>query len=63
MKIWSISLQKEVLPKDLPLEDLVDLLESISIDSSDCWMPETETKEGYAAIKEAVRRLKEGGTK
>jgi len=39
------------------------LLESISIDSSDCWFPETKTQEGYAAIREAVRRLKEGGAK
>ena len=29
MRIWSVSLQKEVYPKDLPLEDLIDNLKSI----------------------------------
>lgn len=61
MKIWSVSLQKEVYPKDLPIKDLIHILKSVKVDSSDCWMPETEKREGYAAINEAVRRLQEGG--
>lgn len=60
MKIWSVSLQKEVYPKDLPIKDLIHILKSVKVDSSDCWMPETEKREGYAAINEAVRRLQEG---
>ena len=60
MRIWSVSLQKEVYPKDLPLEDLIHNLKSIEIDEGSCWMPETETKEGYASINEAIRRLKRG---
>lgn len=59
MKIWSYSKQKEVNPKDLPLKDLIRILKDIEIDTSNCWMPETSSTEGYAAIKEAIRRLKE----
>jgi len=62
MRIWSVSLQKEVYPKDLPLEDLIDNLKSIEIDGG-TWDPETQEKEGYASINEAIRRLKEGGAK
>ena len=57
-KIWSIKLQKHVHPKDLPLGDLVRILNSISVDTSECWLPETQSTEAYAAIKEAIRRLK-----
>lgn len=60
MRIWSVSLQKEVYPKDLPLEDLIYNLKFIEIDGSSYWMPETQTKEGYASINEAIRRLKKG---
>ena len=63
MKIWSVSLQKEVYPKDLPTKDLIHTLKAIRIDSESGWMPETETREGYVAINEAIRRLKEGCTK
>jgi len=63
VKIWSVTKQKDVNPKDLPLKDLIDILDNISIDVSDCWMPETEKNEGYAAIAEAIRRLKESERK
>lgn len=58
MKIWSVKLHKDVYPKDLPMTDLVRILNNISIDTDDSWMPEQDAKEGYAAIKEAIRRLK-----
>jgi len=57
-KIWSIKLQKHVCPKDLPLGDLVRILNGISVDTSESWLPETQSTEAYAAIKEAIRRLK-----
>lgn len=57
-KIWSIKLQKHVYPKDLPVGELVRILNSISVDTSEYWLPETQSTEAYAAIKEAIRRLK-----
>ena len=63
MKVWSRTKQEDVDPKDLPLKDLIYILDHIGIDVSDCWMPETEKKEGYAAIDEAIRRLKESERK
>ncbi len=57
-KIWSRTKQEDVKPEELPLKDLIYILDHISIDVSDCWMPDTEKKEGYAAIEEAIRRLK-----
>lgn len=58
MKIWSRTKQEDVDPKDLPLKDLIYILDHISIDVSECWLPDTAKKEGYAAIDEAIRRLK-----
>lgn len=49
----------EVYPKDLTTRELCRILNGIEIDTSNCWMPKTEGAEGYAAIKEAIRRLKE----
>lgn len=46
----------DVKPQDLTTEELVHELKSIVVDGGG-WMPETTEKEGYAAIKEAVRRL------
>ena len=57
-KIWSVTKQEDVKPEELPLKDLIDILDHISIDVSDRWMPETDKREGYAAIAEAIRRLK-----
>ena len=62
MRIWSVGLQKEVYPKDLPTKDLIHILKSIKVDGG-CWMPETEEREGYAAINEAIRRLNESEVK
>ena len=48
----------DVKPGDLTTKELVHELKSIVVDGGG-WMPETTEKEGYAAINEAVRRLKE----
>ena len=53
----------EVDPKDLTTSELCEILDRIEIASEDSWMPETEKREGYAAIEEAIRRLKEGSKK
>ena len=65
MKIWSQILEKEVEPEKLPLEDLVDILYSIYIesDASGDFLSNDEIKEKYAAIDEAVRRLQESEKK
>lgn len=47
----------EVHPQDLTTAELCTLLDRIEIASESSWMPETEKKEGYAAIMEAERRL------
>ena len=61
MKIWSEILGKEVEPEKVPLDDLISILNSIYIDSdsSGDFLPKCEIEEKYAAIDEAVRRLKE----
>lgn len=46
----------DVKPGDLTTEELVHKLKRIVVDGGG-WMPETTKNEGYAAIKEAVRRL------
>jgi hypothetical protein len=65
MKIWSQSLEKEVEPEKVPLEDLIDILYSIYIetDASGDFLPKCEIEEKYAAIDEAVRRLQESEKK
>lgn len=60
-KVWARrnGILKEVSPKTLTDNELCSILEGIQIDVSDSWMPEETRDEGYAAIKEAIRRLKE----
>jgi len=64
VKIWSQSLGKEVYPEKVPLEDLICILHSIYLESyaSGDFLSNSEKEEKYAAIDEAIRRLK-GGSK
>ena len=49
---------EEVNPKTLTTRELCEALGRIRVDVSESWMPDTDRDEGYAAIKEAIRRLK-----
>ena len=62
-KVWAKrnGMIEEVSPKTLTTKELCDILDDIKVDGGS-WMPEEEINEGYAAIKEAIRRLK-GGTR
>lgn len=53
----------EVYPRDLTTSELCRELQDISIDTSECWMPETAGNEGRAAINEAIRRIKASAAK
>ena len=53
---------EEVSPRNLTTNELCHLLNTIDVDGGS-WMPEETKREGYAAIKEAIRRLKENEVK
>lgn len=53
----------EVYPRHLTTSELCRELQDISIDTSECWMPETAGNRGRAAINEAIRRIKESAAK
>ena len=48
----------EVSPGDLTASELCNYLSQLHIDTSECWTPETAKKECWAAINEAIRRIK-----
>ena len=53
----------EVAPRDLTTAELCHYLSHLEIDTSECWLPEAAKAESWAAINEAIRRIKNNAGK